>query len=85
MGGVNSFDFVEESGMLISTGQDRKITFWDLRSPTPQNTVNTDSNIDISEECYSLRIKNTADSFFTSGSGNFVKLWVSQSDLINRI
>lgn len=57
MGGVNSFDIVPGSSTLISTGQDRKITIWDLRTSDPQMTINTDDRADTSEECYSLRIK----------------------------
>ena len=33
MGGINSFDTVGNSSLVVTTGQDRKITYWDLRSP----------------------------------------------------
>lgn len=76
MGGINSFDINEGSSMMISTGQDRKITFWDLRQNKPQRTLSTDPNIDLSEECFSLRTKSDDSAFFTAGTGNTLKLWV---------
>ncbi len=32
-GSVNSFDAFADGSMLISTGQDRKISLWDTRTP----------------------------------------------------
>jgi WD40 repeat protein len=30
MGGINDFDVTPDEKIVISTGQDRKITYWDL-------------------------------------------------------
>lgn len=31
MGGINYFDIVPDKNLVLTTGQDRKITYWDLR------------------------------------------------------
>lgn len=33
MGGINSFDVIPGTPNVLTTGQDRKVTLWDLRQP----------------------------------------------------
>jgi cilia- and flagella-associated protein 52 len=77
MGGINSFDILEGSNLLVSTGQDRKITYWDLRDSNPQQTFNTNSKSEYAEECFNLCFLPDQSKFFTSGTENIVKLWVT--------
>ena len=76
MGGVNSFDVLEASNLMISTGQDRKVTYWDLRDTRPQRTVPTDNQLGSTEECFALKMKADEKNFLTVGTANIVKLWV---------
>lgn len=68
MGGVNSFDIIPEQNLIVSTGQDRKISYWDLRVPNVVKCFDTDPNAQINEECHKIRCSKDGKSFYTGGS-----------------
>jgi WD40 repeat protein len=39
MGGINDFCVTPDEKVIISTGQDRKITYWDINSPNPVRSL----------------------------------------------
>lgn len=42
--GINSFDIIPNTSIVITTGQERKITFWDLNQTNPVKQM--DTNLD---------------------------------------
>ena len=44
MGGVNAFDIIPDKNLIISTGQDRKVSYWDIRQPNVVKCFDTDFN-----------------------------------------
>jgi len=43
-GSVNTFDIFPDAKMLVSTGQDRKISIWDIRTPNAVEIPEADQN-----------------------------------------
>lgn len=76
MGGINNFDIMEGSNLLVSIGQDRKITYWDLRDHNPQHSFNSSLANEFSEECMHLSLTPDQSNFFTTGTANIIKFWV---------
>lgn len=75
MGAINSFDIVPENNLVLTTGQDRKITYWDLREPNPVKSVDTNTNPKKGDECFSLAVSHNGKYFVTGGSEQVVRLW----------
>ncbi len=75
MGGINSFDLVPDSQLVISTGQDRKVTLWDLRQGNAAKVVDTNDNPKRPDECHSIAISKDGKMFATGGSEQIVRLW----------
>lgn len=44
MGGINSFDLSRDGQTLVTTGQDRKITYWNLNHTNPVKMIDTSEN-----------------------------------------
>ena len=62
--GINCFDIIKQSENVLTTGQDRKISLWDLRQPNLIKQVDTGNN----DECFSLKVSNQGNTFVTGGS-----------------
>ncbi len=71
MGGINDFDVSTDGKLVLTTGQDRKVTYWDLKQPSPVRTIET---ID-GDECNSLSISHDGKMFVTGGSNQVVRVW----------
>jgi len=75
MGGINCFDSVPNSSLVITTGQDRKITYWDLREANPVRSFDTNNNPKKGDECMGLAVAHDGKTFVTGGSEQIVRLW----------
>jgi len=75
MGGINSFDIVPGENLILTTGQDRKITYWDLREPNAVRSFDTNNNPKNGDECFSLACSHNGKYFATGGSEEIVRLW----------
>ena len=75
MGGINSFDIVPGENLILTTGQDRKITYWDLREPNAVRSFETNNNPKRGDECFSIAVSHNGKFFATGGSEEIVRLW----------
>ena len=75
MGGINDFDVTPDQKLVISTGQDRKITYWDLNQPKPLNSLTSDPNPKIADECFALNISHNGKYFASGGTNQIVRIW----------
>lgn len=83
MGGINSFDVVRGSNVVVTTGQDQKITFWDLSQPNPLRSFNTSQKQQtVQDEVMDLNISHDGKYFVTGGTEEVVKVWDLQSGQI---
>ena len=64
MGGINSFDVLGSSPLVLTTGQDRKVTLWDLRQANHVKQVDSVGN----DECLALKVSHDGKTFVTGGS-----------------
>ena len=64
MGGINSFDVIPNTSNVLTTGQDRKVTLWDLRQPNLIKQVDSGHN----DECFAIKVSHNGKTFVTGGS-----------------
>lgn len=65
---------------MLSVGQERKITYWDLQKSDAEAIVNSTNNPEESDELYSVDISKNGGSYFaTGGSLGVLRIW-SYSD-----
>ena len=69
MGGINDFDVTPDEKIVISTGQDRKITYWDLNQSKPIRQLTSDPNPKLADECNALCVSHNGR-YFASGGTN---------------
>ncbi|KAL4432056.1 hypothetical protein ABPG74_017792 [Tetrahymena malaccensis] len=75
MGGINSFDIANDNQTVVTTGQDRKITYWNLNQANPIKIIDTNNNPKAADECMSLHLSSDGRYFVTGGSEQIVKIW----------
>lgn len=78
MGGVNNFALNKiDKNMLVTVGQDRKITQWDLRHPKPVKAINSNPNnrSDLSDELFGLGISNDGRYLAAGGSSGVIRCY----------
>jgi WD40 repeat protein len=84
MGGVNNFQLspVDEN-ILVTCGQDRKITNWDLRSPKPVKVIssNPHNKLDQADELFGLAISNDGKYLATGGTKGIIRIYDMNSGL----
>lgn len=57
MGGINCFSISPTDGnQFLSVGQDRKITYWDIRKSLAQGSIESSPNAGESEELLAIDI-----------------------------
>lgn len=57
MGGINSFSISPvDANLFVSVGQDRKITYWDIRKSNPQGSLESSPNQGESDELLAIDI-----------------------------
>lgn len=78
MGGVNNFCLSpSDENVLVTVGQDRKITHWDLRQPTPVKNISSNpfSKLDQADELFALSISNDGRFLATGGTAGIIRIW----------
>ena len=76
MGGINSIALSPlDQNKYISVGQDRKITFWDIRKSQAEGTLESSPNPAESEELMSVAIQSTGNLFATGGHNGVVRIY----------
>ena len=71
MGGINDVELSRDQSLVLTVGQERKITYWDLREPHPVQTIDPAHD----GEALCIAMSKTSDIFATGGSDSLVKLW----------
>ena len=83
-GGVNNFRInpIDEN-IVISVGQDRKITHWDLRYPQPIKVISSNpyGKLDQADELFGLAISNDGHYVSTGGALGIIRTY----DLANSL
>ena len=77
-GGVNNFKISPtDENIVISVGQDRKITHWDLRCPQPVKVISSNpyGKMDQADELFGLTISNDGKYITTGGSLGIIRTW----------
>lgn len=69
MGAINSIALSKDQNRIISVGQEKSVSVWDLRVPDPVCTV------DHGSEGMSVCCSNNGNLFATGGTGQIVRLW----------
>jgi WD40 repeat protein len=97
MGGVNCFSIApNDNNKFISVGQERKITYWDLRKTQPEVILESSPYKGESDELLSISISNSNKYFVTGGmlgvvrvfefeSGKFVSECRAHSNIITNV
>jgi WD40 repeat protein len=78
MGGVNNFILnKQDKNMLITVGQDRRITQWDLRHPKPVKSISSNpyNRSDAADELFALDISNSNKYLVTGGTNGLIRCY----------
>lgn len=78
MGGVNNFATnPQDPNMLITVGQDRKITQWDFRQPKPVKIISSNpfNRSEFADELFSIAISNDGRYMATGGTSGILRCY----------
>lgn len=78
MGGVNNFSTnPNDPNMLITVGQDRKITQWDLRQPKPVRSISSNpyNRSELADELFAVNISNSGRLVATGGASGIIRCY----------
>ena len=76
MGGVNNFSIAsQDNNRYISVGQERKITYWDLRKTQPEQILESSPFKGESDELMSISISHNNKYFVTAGQLGIVRIY----------
>ncbi len=76
MGGINSFTIAPaDSNKFLSVGQERKITYWDLRKAKAENILESSPYKGESDELLSVCISHNNAFFVTGGMLGIVRVY----------
>lgn len=76
MGGVNCFSIAPvDNNKFISVGQERKITYWDLRKTNAEVVLESSPYMGESDELYSVAISRNNKYFATGGSMGILRIY----------
>ena len=76
MGGVNWFSIAPaDNNKFMSVGQERKITYWDLRKVQPEVTLESSPYKGESDELFSVSISHNNKFFVTGGQLGIVRVY----------
>mmetsp|Transcript_19000 Transcript_19000/g.62460 ORF Transcript_19000/g.62460 Transcript_19000/m.62460 type:complete len:90 (-) Transcript_19000:1655-1924(-) len=70
MGGINSFALLPDQLQVVSVGQERKLSFWDLREPDPIQSIALEG------EALALSISSSGNFIVTGGKSQVLQLWL---------
>jgi len=84
MGGVNCFSIApSDNNKFVSVGQERKITYWDLRKSNPEVVLESSPYRGESDELISICVSNNNKYFVTGGQLGIVRIYdFSSGDFI---
>lgn len=76
MGAINSFAMLpQDQNKVVSVGQERKITYWDLQKSDPEAIINSSSNPGESDELFSIDVSRDGQLLATGGSLGVLRIW----------
>ena len=76
MGGINCFSISPlDNNLFLSVGQDRKITYWDIRKSQAQGSISSSPNPGESEELLAIDIQSSGKLFATGGLMGVVRIY----------
>ena len=76
MGGINCFAIApRENNRFLSVGQERKITYWDIRKPQPENLLESSPYKGESDELMAIAVSANNQYFATGGSLGVVRIY----------
>jgi WD40 repeat protein len=76
MGGLNCFDIDhEDQHKVITVGQERKITFWDLQKTNSDKVVESSPFNGETDELFSVALSSDNKIVATGGSLGIVRIW----------
>jgi WD40 repeat protein len=76
MGGINCFSIApQDNNKFLSVGQERKITYWDLRKSAPEAVLESSPYKGDSDELLSISISHNNKFFVTGGQVGIVRIY----------
>ena len=76
MGGLNAFSIAPlDNNKFISVGQEKKITYWDLRKATPEAVLESSPYRGETDELNSIAISHSNKYFAVGGQSGVVRLY----------
>jgi len=76
MGGINAFAIAPlDNNKYISVGQEKKITYWDLRKANPEAVLESSPYRGETDELNAIAISNSNKYFVTGGQAGVVRLY----------
>ena len=80
MGGINCFAISPiDTNLYMSVGQDRKITYWDIRKSQAQGSLESSPNPSESDELLAIDIDKTGRYFATGGLMGIARIYDYQN------
>lgn len=73
MGGINHITLSKDETQVLTVGQEKRISFWDLREHNPTRVVNLTE--DLSDEALCVAVSNSGKLVATGGTAHLLKLW----------
>ena len=73
MGGINSIALSGDQTLVLTVGQEKKLTFWDLREPNPI------ASLDHGDEAFAMAVSHNGLYVATGGRDHRVKIWDMQN------
>ena len=73
MGGINSIALTKDQTLVITAGQEKRCTFWDLRDQNPKRVQ--DLSPDLSDEAAQVAVSHSGKILATGGTAQLLKLW----------
>ena len=75
-GGINSYTISPVNpSQILSIGQERMITYWDMAKSQPEYTLNSSPNPAESDELFTINCSPDGKFFVTGGSLGIIRLW----------
>lgn len=76
MGGLNAFSIAPlDNNKFISVGQEKKITYWDLRKTHPEAILESSPYRGETDELNSISISNSNKYFAVGGAAGVVRIY----------
>ena len=73
MGGINGIALTKDQTLVITVGQEKRATFWDLRDQNPKTVK--DLSPDLSDEAHKVVVSHSGRYLATGGTAQLLKIW----------